>query len=350
MPLLAHRLFVMTRSVTISHFIIQHREGFGMTRYRAVEKRGFTLVELLVVIAIIGILIGLLLPAVQMVREAGRRIQCANQLKQQVLAMLNYEDAHKNLPPGFNSPGMTMWSGFILPQIEMNTLYEKIDINGPWSNFTATSPDNPAALSVHIALFQCPSANIDRVQYDPLVDAERVPCCYLACASGLNNRESGAKPWCGMDEFNGLPASDGIFYQNSETRLAEITDGLSNTVMIGETLPDQTLFNDDYSGNPQKVDHWYIGSGELATYTEIGAFNSAECSECLGSTACPINSIKDLNSPANDKELSFGSEHPQGTNVGFADGHIRFVNDQIDAATWSALGSRQNGEAITYVD
>ena len=253
---------------------IQRREGFRMIDCRDVKKRGFTLVELLVVIAIIGILIGLLLPAVQMVREAGRRIQCANQLKQQVLAMLNYEDSHKKLPPGFSSPGMTMWSGFILPQIEMNHLYQDIDVNGPWSNFTATWPANPAALSVYIPLFQCPSANIDRVQYDPLVDTERVPCCYLACASGLNNRESGDKPWCGMDEFDGLPASDGIFYQNSDTRLAEITDGLSNTVMIGETLPDQTLFNDDYSGvnvssNPRGIIDSRAGRISSISSTEI---------------------------------------------------------------------------------
>lgn len=323
--------------------------GQPVSRLR-ISRCGFTLVELLVVIAIIGILIALLLPAVQMVREAARRVQCANNVRQQVFAMLNYEDAHRKLPPGFTSPGMTMWSGFILPFIEQNNLYSQIDIDGPWSNYYATNPANPAALSAYIGLFQCPSSNVERVQYDPLVDADRVPCCYLACASGLNNRESGDKPWCGMDAFEGLPASDGIFYQNSYTELAEITDGLSNTLMLGESLPDQTLFNDDYSGNPQKVDHWYIGSGELATYPEIGSFNSAECSECLGSTACPINSIKIPDSPANDKELSFGSNHPQGVNMGFADGHVKFVVETIDLQVWSAIGTRGEGEPVTTID
>ena len=142
-------------------------------------------------------------------------------------------------------------------------------------------------------------------QYDPLTDSERVPCCYLACASGLNNRESGVKPWCGMAQYGSLPESDGIFYMNSETRVAEIVDGLSNTVLIGESLPDQTLFNDDYSGNPQKVDHWYIGSRELAFYPELVGFESAEVSECLGSTACPINSIKVPRVPCQRQRTEF---------------------------------------------
>ncbi len=153
-----------------------------------------------------------------------------------------------------------------------------------------------------------------------------------------------------MPAFEDLPESDGIFFMNSNTTLAAVTDGLSNTVLLGESLPDQTLFNDDYSGNPQKVDHWYIGSRELNTYTEIGSFNSAEVSECLGSTACPINSIKVPESPANDKELSFGSEHIQGVNMGLADGSVHFVVETIDLEIWSAVGSIRAGEVNTDLD
>lgn len=314
-------------------------------------KRGaFTLVELLVVIAIIGILIGLLLPAVQQIREAARRVQCANQLKQQNLAMVNYESAHQKFPPGFSHPHMTMWSGFILPFIEQENLYESVDLESQWSELDGGPAANAAALGTYIPLFQCPSSGVPKSQYDPLLDTERVPCCYLACASGINNRESGDWPFVGLARYEEHAESDGVFYMNSETRSADIKDGLSNTVLVGESLPDQELFNDDYSGNPQKVDHWYIGSRELAFYPQLVAYNSGEVSECLGSTACPINSIKVPDSPANDKELSFGSRHMQGVNISFADGHVTFIYANIDAEVWSAIGTRNNSETNTHYE
>lgn len=312
--------------------------------------RGFTLVELLVVIAIIGILIAMLLPAVQMVREAARRVQCANQVKQLSLAMLNYESAFKRFPSGFSHPGMTMWSGAILPQIEQTNLHGTVDIDGPWSAAGGATIDNSSALGTFLPIFRCPSAAIERLQYDPLVDGDRVPSCYLACASGLNNRESGELPWAGMGRYNQYPESDGIFYFNSKTRAAEITDGQSNTILLGEALPDQNLTDQDYSGNLQKVDHWYIGSGELADYDSLLATGSAEVSECLGSTACPINSIKDPDTTINDKELSFGSSHTQGVNMAYADGHILFIRDSVDSQVWSALGTRANAEVDVDVD
>jgi prepilin-type processing-associated H-X9-DG protein len=290
----------------------------------------------------------MLLPAVQMVREAARRIACANHVKQQSLAMLNYESAHKHFPPGFQFPGMTMWSGFILPFMEQNNLYDSLDLDGPWSLRDGATASNANALSTYLEVFRCPSADIPLSQYDALVDTDRTPCCYLACASGLNNRESGAKPWVGMNRFEGLEASDGIFYLNSRTEMAEISDGLSTTVLLGESIPDQDLLGIDYSGNTQKVDHWYIGSAELPDYQSLN--NSAESSECLGSTACPVNSLFIEDSPINDKELSFGSAHPQGVNIGFADGHISFVNNSIDPLIWSGIGSRQGGEVVTTID
>ena len=311
-------------------------------RFRA----GFTLVELLVVIAIIGILIGMLLPAVQAVREAARRIQCANHTKQLTLAFLNYESAFKEFPAGFTHPDNTMWSAFILPQIEQGNLFDTLSIGGPWSEAAGATESNMDALSARIPLFQCPSANVDAVQFDSLINRNRAPSCYLAVASGLIDRESGAFPFVGLDRFDIYPESDGIFYLNSETRVAEISDGLSTTAILGETLPDQEIFGTDFSGNWQKVDHWFIGSGEILSYPELATYMSNETSECLGSTACPINSLKIEDSPIDHKELSFGSNHPQGINMAFADGHVQFLRQTIDPMIYSALGSRNNREVV----
>lgn len=142
--------------------------------------------------------------------------------------------------------------------------------------------------------------------------------------------------------------SDGIFYRDSKTRIAEVGDGLSNTVLIGESLPDQDLFGIDYSGNNQKVDHWYIGSGDLPAMPSRS--RSAENSECLGSTACPFNSLFIADSPINDKELCFGSAHTQGMNIGFADGHIQFVNEQMSVGVRMAIGSRAGGEIVEAIE
>ena len=311
------------------------------------NRKAFTLVELLVVISIIGVLVGMLLPAVQQVREAARRVQCANNLKQQSLAMHNFESSNQHFPPGFEFPSQTMWSAHILPFIEQNNLYDSLNLDGPWSS--GASMANSAALNSGLEIFRCPSANIPESQFDSLANIDRTPCCYLACASGLNNRESGDRPWAGMNRTGSLDSSDGVFFLNSEIRFADIQDGASATVLVGESIPDQELFGVDYSGHLQKVDHWFIGSAELRTYSTIGA-GSAENSECLASTACPMNSLFVPESPINDKELSYGSAHPQGANISFVDGHIQFINENVDPRIWSAIGSRNGRESVGTID
>ena len=130
--------------------------GPGAPRPRA----AFTLIELLVVMAVIGILMALVMPAVQSVREAARRTQCMNQLKQMNLGMLHYETTRREFSPGFTHPGMTMWSGFILPHIEQGNLYELIDVEGLWVAATTTHPQNIVALGSVLEVFLCPSASM----------------------------------------------------------------------------------------------------------------------------------------------------------------------------------------------
>lgn len=310
-------------------------------------KSAFTLVELLVVIAIIGILIAMLLPAVQAVREAARRTQCANNVKQQSLAMLNYESAHQKLPPGVSFPSHAMWSAFTLPYAESNSLYQTIDFEAGFSDVSAANQSNLQILSVNIHYMFCPSSNVPEKQFDSLIGIDRSPSCYIACSSGLLNREAGEFPWAGMDANEKFPASDGVFYANSQTTFAGISDGTSSTVLLGETLPDQDIRGFDAAGDDQKVDHWYIGSRELDSMESIAKTGgkSGENSECLGSTACRINSLLlGDQTTIDEKELAFGSRHSGGANIGFVDGHVQHVADSIDTTIWSNIGTRAGGE------
>lgn len=288
------------------------------------RKRGFTLVELLVVIAIIGILVALLLPAVQAAREAARRIQCGNNLHQMAIAAQNYHDTNRTFPAGFILPNQTFWSAMLLPQLEQNTIYDTLNFSATWS-----SGPNAAACSTLIPMFRCPSAPVaEHTSVQGIVD--RVPCTYLACGTGLTRNESGVSPLAGDSNM------DGIFFINSDIGIRDILDGTSTTVAIGEALFDTGIRGIDHGGTVHIVDHWYIGSPNLYR---------ADVSETIGSTAVPINRIFDESAFIDEKELCFSSQHPGGAQVAFADGHVSIVNETIDAAVWSALGTRAHSDA-----
>jgi prepilin-type N-terminal cleavage/methylation domain-containing protein/prepilin-type processing-associated H-X9-DG protein len=308
---------------------------------------GFTLVELLVVIAIIGMLAGLLLPAVQAARESARRIQCTANLKQIGLALLRRLDAKGSFPAGYlatgayvdgatdTSPGWG-WAAQILPYIEEENLYLTIGFNVPIEH-----AQNAAAIQTIVHPYLCPSdlSPDGTLSAFPVPDgfgspvATAAPSSYSACVGG---DESGTSDSVGL----------GIFYRNSHTRMAEITDGTSHTILVGEHA-------------------WANTQGIWA-----GAISGAVClrgplNPCPGSGAASypaatlVQSHSHLNNTNTDTDGGlddFSSMHPGGSNFLFADGSVHFLisvpNDNDDGSytqdslIFQALGTRGNAETI----
>lgn len=210
------------------------------------SRIAFTLVELLVVISIIGILIGLLLPAVQAVREAARKTQCKNNLKQQGLAFLNFESAFKGLPPRRHRPTPHQgWGPYLLAYMEQNAIYNAYDLK---QDFYA--PDNQPFIRIPLTMFVCPSAPSDR--YIEILDQSDNPTGAVGAAGDYFAPNSVDAYW--WPEARRMAASDTAtctaLKDNEIQRLGAITDGLSNTLLVAE-----------FAGRP---DHWILGKKQPA--------------------------------------------------------------------------------------
>jgi prepilin-type processing-associated H-X9-DG protein len=216
-----------------------------------------------------------------------------------------------------------------LPEIEQARLYESLEFGAPWD---VPGTPNHSACGTMLRLLRCPSSGAPEHRTTNGI-ADRVPCNYLACTSGLLTRESGPPPLVG----EGVP--DGVFGVNGRTRLADVLDGTSHTIVFGEAIFLYEPSGQDHYGLNQFIDHWYIGTIE-------GAGN--EISESMGSTGVPINAFLSPELFVDERELSFSSYHPGGAQVVLADGHVRFVSQTIQRAVWSAMGTRANREVTTF--
>ena len=327
----------------------------GATR----RSYGFTLVELLVVIAIIGVLIALLLPAVQAAREAARRMSCTNNLKQLALGVHQYHDALGSFPIGENGTQGDTWGAYILPYIEQMEIYDRLVFNGEaahvgdtwnvqWAwpapelypSMTSQNPShrNIAACETVLPVFRCPSATIDLHVHDWSVDGwhvmRRVPCTCLGCASGIVMDDTSSN-------FEWL---DGVFFNKSGVRIADIKDGTHQTIMIGEAVPDMpTKLEREQQSAFGPKDHWYIGSDDVDTG------NGLDHSEVLGSTGVPMNLTRVeafAQGYIRGYELTFGSMHPGGCNVALCDGSVRYFSENLSLDVWRYLGQRADRKTL----
>jgi prepilin-type N-terminal cleavage/methylation domain-containing protein/prepilin-type processing-associated H-X9-DG protein len=311
-------------------------------------RAAFTLIELLVVIAIVGVLMGLLLPAVQKVRESAARAQCVNNLHQIALALHDYHDAQQSLPPGYfaalpyvdgatdTAPGWG-WAAFVLPYLEQGPLFGQL-------NFTQPIPNSPAIQAV-VKLYLCPSD-----QYPPGAFPVHDGFGNTLCLAGPTSYAA----CCGSDASDTTaPTGLGVFYRNSRIRLTDITDGTSQTILVGERA-------------------WANANGTWAGAVPDGVIQRGASNPCQPNipgawypAATLVLAHAHGNNPMVDADGSAGmddysSKHPGGSNFAFADGSVHFIfsmpSDNPDGSyppldlQFQALGTRAGGEVVDTAD
>lgn len=341
------------------------------------RRRGFTLIELLVVIAIIAILIALLLPAVQQAREAARRSQCRNNLKQMGLAIHNYIDTHRRMPfgkgPSYTNPGgipvYARWSqhAMLLPFLDQASLYKSINFNAPPDTpgmagavpfmpaFTSPAGVNSVASRTLIPGFLCPS---DAYPSDPWM--------------GQNNYAANQGGWlCDRGDAQGAATDNsptetqtGIFYFLSSVSPSDIKDGLSQTVFFSEkkrgtgnpdpksdlfVIPHQTSLNATYTTcstintltalplTSKWGFSWVMGENCCTQYNHVATPNRTSCAG-TGFPGTMTNMAM---------QVTPSSYHNGGVHALTGDGAVHFTNDSVDLSVWRALGTRRSSEVLS---
>jgi prepilin-type N-terminal cleavage/methylation domain-containing protein/prepilin-type processing-associated H-X9-DG protein len=311
------------------------------------HRNAFTLIELLVVIAIIGLLIGLLLPAVQKVREAANRSKCVNNLKQIGLGLHHYHDTNQSFPPGYlatvgyvdgandTTPGWG-WGAVLLPYLEQDNVFRTIYFQLPIQDSS-----NASAVQTLIKVYLCPSDVLPDTAFavpdgfgNPVTLA--APTSYTACVGGDESDTTGSD-------------GQGIFYRNSRTRIADITDGTSTTLLIGEKAWSNA--NGIWAG---AVSGGVIVRGQYNPCQPVVPGASFPAATLVLAHAHLNNALLDPDGSAGMDD--FGSRHPGGSNFVFADGSVHFLrnvaSDNSDGSytpeglIFQAMGTRANGEVV----
>lgn len=327
-------------------------------------RRGFTLIELLVVIGLIAILVSLILPAVQQSRGAARRAACTDKLRQLGLAMHNYESSFGLFPPGgvhttTKSPGTipnghqdldgrAPWTVLILPYLEENNRYVLFDFNLPFAvrkdkQNNVPEPNRTQQFEPNYR-YQCPN--------DP-TDANGLCSNYAACQGGGAPEEAAEQTFPIAGQLPRLFYDNGMFFHNSSIRIADVSDGTSNVILIGETK---------YIGTPssfQPTNAWWpwsaaIRSDDQALHAAL--FNIASATDPINFPQNGEYTEEDIRQKLavqegmhhGGQQRVFGSWHPGGCSFVLADGSVRFLNENMDVESYRRMGKRADGVPVSF--
>lgn len=320
------------------------------------DLRGFTLVELLVVIAIIGILIAMLLPAVQAAREAARRMQCSNNVKQIALAAHMYESTHGHFPVGYGYMNCTIgnsdgddpewpWILRLFPYLELDASLQDIDWTwNPGIAMTGIPSGNEKIISAQVGSLQCPSDPSVKNRFNENGN------CEASCPYGRTSYAGNFGQ--GRMESTSTNRKAGVFGFNYGARLKDIRDGTSQTLLTSELIPggecsirgaiaydEGPVFMVDYAPNDKTPDmtRWCDSTDSHLTGVVSPCFYIGGL---LGGPSLPLNMVLHTSR----------SKHPGGVNSGMCDGSVRFVNSTISLDVWQAMGTAAEGETVEIED
>ncbi|TWU25017.1 hypothetical protein Pla52o_13140 [Novipirellula galeiformis] len=318
-------------------------------------RPGFTLVELLVVIAIIGVLVGLLLPAVQAAREAARRMQCSNNLKQQGLGLHTHHDTYQNFPNGAPRSHGPNWRFEILPGLEQGNIYDQVDrslhvFSGCTSSSTygqQATGNNLILIDLMVPTYKCPSSALPaNAPGGAMCNHDRLQTHDYVGVSGAFPDPAGRANVCSTGTNYGVYCNTGVLVPEKEFRFRDITDGSSNTILVAEQSG--MVGTNDYRANYHGGWRGWSNSGDVTTNTSahhISGITTVAFAINAKTAQAGGNTIPKSDRPYAGNTI-INSFHPGGIHLLLADGSVRFVSESLNFTTLSQLCVRDDGSVL----